>query len=119
MIKAYVYSSCTSCRKTEEVLKQSGAEYESRDFFRRRFSIDEMKSILSEAGLTAADVLSKRSKVYKARGDEIEKLDDEALLALMVDKPTLLRRPLVTGGNDVIVGHNPGQLESMIAANNG
>src|SRR5688500_7317434 len=94
MIEAYVYSSCTSCRKTEEILKDSGTAYESRDYFRNRFSRDELKEILDNAGLDVSDVLSKRSKVYKARGAEIDALSADELLALMVEEPTLLRRPL-------------------------
>lgn len=116
MIKAFVYSSCTSCRKTEEVLKQSSADHEIRDYFRDRFSVEELRSILKGAGLSARDVLSKRSRVFKVREAEIEALDDDALLALMVEEPTLLRRPLVVGAKGVVVGHNPRQLEMLIAS---
>jgi regulatory protein spx len=117
MIEAYVYSSCTSCRKTEDVLKNSGAVYESRDFFRNRLSREELESILDRAGLSASDLLSKRSKVYKAREEEIDKLDDDALLDLMIEEPTLLRRPLVVRDNAVVIGHNPKQLVALIAGN--
>ena len=65
MIRAFVYSSCTSCGKTEEALNQSGVDYEVRDFFfRSRLTVAELKSILVTAGLSARDVLSTRSRVY-------------------------------------------------------
>jgi Spx/MgsR family transcriptional regulator len=115
MIEAYVYSSCTSCRKTEEVLKRSGVEYESRDFFRNRFSREELKNILDRAGLSPSDVLSRRSKVYKARAEEIDSLSDDELLDQMVREPTLLRRPLVLGNDRVVIGHNPSQLVELIS----
>ena len=117
MIEAYIYSSCISCRKTEQVLKDSGTAYESRDYFRKRFSRDELKEILDNAGLNVSDVLSKRSKVYKARGAEIDALSADELLALMVEEPTLLRRPLVIGEGGVLVGHNPAKLGALIEAN--
>jgi arsenate reductase-like glutaredoxin family protein len=64
VIRAFVYSSCTSCGKTEEALNQSGVDYEVRDFFRSRLTVAELKSILVTAGLSARDVLSTRSCVY-------------------------------------------------------
>lgn len=115
MIEAYVYSSCTSCRKTEEVLKASGAQHESRDFSRNRFTRDELTSLLERAGLTPSGVLSKRSRVYKARSPEIDAMNADALLDLMIEEPTLLRRPLVIRGNDLVMGHDPTQLEALVA----
>ncbi len=118
MINAYIYSSCTSCRRTEAALKESGITYAVRDYFKDRFTRDELASILADAGLTPQDVLSRRSKVYGARQEEIDSLTDEALLDLMIEEPTLLRRPIVIAGGDVVVGHNPARLESLISAAN-
>ncbi len=116
MIETYGYSSCTSCRKTDEQLRESGVQYESRDFFRQRFTRDELETILQRAGLTPREVLSRRSRVYQARAAEIDALDDEALLSLMLEEPTLLRRPLVLGPTGTILGHNSTALGEMIAA---
>lgn len=116
MIESYGYTSCTSCRKTDTVLKDSGAEFTSRDFFRHRFSAEELHDILDRAGMTSKEVLSKRSKVYQARAAEIDALDDEALLSLMLDEPTLLRRPIVIGPSGVVIGHNENRLQELIDA---
>ena len=115
MIKAYLYSSCTSCRKTDEMLKHSGVPYERREFFKERFSVDELRQVLSAAGLSPRDVLSKRSRVYKERDLEHQPLTDDDLLRLMVEEPTLLRRPLVIDEDRVIIGHNATALQDMIA----
>jgi Spx/MgsR family transcriptional regulator len=117
VIEAYVYTSCTSCRKTDAVLRESGVAFTSRDYFRDRFSKEELVDILKRAGLGPKGVLSKRSKVYKERGEEIDALDDEELLDLMLEEPTLLRRPLVLGSQGVVLGHNPAKLNELIEAN--
>lgn len=115
MIEVYGYTSCTSCRKTDAALKSSGVDYLYRDYFRDRFSQSELTEILERANLTPRDVLSKRSKVYQARAEEIDALDDDALLSLMLIEPTLLRRPLVIGDGSVIVGHNETRLADMVS----
>lgn len=118
VIRSYVYSSCTSCRKTDAMLKESGVAYESRDFFKRRFSREELASLLDEAGLSVTGVLSTRSKVYKERQEEIDGLSEDALVDLMIEEPTLLRRPIVVGAGSVLIGHNPARLETLISAAN-
>lgn len=117
MIESYIYTSCTSCRNTDAILKESGVDYVSRDFFKQRFSEAELRDVLARAELTPRDALSKRSKVYKARSEEIDALDDDALLALMLEEPTLLRRPLVIGEGGAILGHSAPKLADLIAAN--
>lgn len=116
MIDAYVYSSCSSCRRTEELLNQSGAAFTTRDYFRDGFVVEELATILDKARLDVRDVLSTRSRVFRARANEIDALDDVTLLDLMVEEPTLLRRPLVVGDHGVVIGHNPKQLEELIAS---
>lgn len=116
MIEAYVYTSCTSCRKTIEQLKGSGTAFRSRDYFRDRFTRAELTDVLARAGLTPREILSRRSKVYLARADEIDALDGDALLDLMLQEPTLLRRPLVIKGGRHLVGHNQRALEDLIAS---
>lgn len=116
MIEAYIYTSCTSCRKTVDQLKASGADFTTRDFFRDRFTRDELRALLARIGLGVRDVLSVRSKVYLERSAEIEGLDDDALLDMMLVEPTLLRRPLVVKDSESIIGHNTGKLAALIAS---
>ena len=97
----------------------AGVEFAARDFFRHPFTRDELTSVLERAGLTPREVLSKRSKVYRARSSEIDALDDDKLLELMLLEPTLLRRPLVLSTTGVIVGHNAMKLDEMIDASRG
>lgn len=116
MITALLYNSCTSCRKTEDVLKDADVEYEKREYFKDRFTVDELRSLLASVGLTASDVISKRSRVYKERNLEKANLSDDEILELMVEEPTLLRRPIVINDGKVVVGHNEAKLHDLIAA---
>jgi Spx/MgsR family transcriptional regulator len=115
-ITAYLYNSCTSCRKTEQVLKESGVEYERREYFKDRFSKEELRALLESAGLTVQDVISTRSTPYKQHDLANRSLDDDEILDLMVEDPRLLRRPIVTGTDGVVVGHNSGKLQDLIAS---
>src|SRR3712207_3167226 len=94
-MEIYLYSSCSSCRKAEQALQASGLPYQRRDFFKDRFTVQELMALLDRAGLGVRDALSTRSRAYTALDLAEKNLSDEELLELMVAEPTLLRRPLV------------------------
>ncbi len=114
-ITAYLYTSCTSCRKTDDVLRASGVDYERREYFKDRFTKDELKSVLGSVGLRASDVISTRSTPYKQMDLANRQLTDDEILDLMIEDPRLLRRPIVIAGDKVVVGHNEKQLRDLIA----
>jgi arsenate reductase/regulatory protein spx len=113
-ITAYLYNSCTSCRKTDDVLKSSGVEYERREYFKDKFTKDELRGMLEAAGLKVADVISTRSTPYKAFGLADKDLSDDEILDLVIEDPRLLRRPIVISGDEVVIGHNEKKLRELI-----
>ncbi len=113
-MEIYLYGNCSSCKKADDALRDSGKPYERRDFFKERFNTDELRSVLDRAGLDVADVLSTRSKAYSERGLAEHALTDAQLLDLMVEEPTLLRRPLIIGGGTALVGFNAAAIEGLI-----
>jgi len=113
-ITAYLYTSCTSCRKTDDVLKQSGVDYERREYFKDRFTKDELKALLDGHGLSVADVISTRSTPYKEHHLASRNLPDDEIVELMVRDPRLLRRPIVISGERIVIGHNEAKLNDLI-----
>ncbi|MGI8403332.1 MAG: arsenate reductase family protein [Thermomicrobiales bacterium] len=115
MIEAYIYTSCTSCRKTIAQLTESGVAFKSRDYFRERFTREELQSVLARADLKSSDILSTRSNAYTARDLASKDLSEDDILDLMLEEPRLLKRPLVIGNGKVVVGHNESKLTELIA----
>ena len=111
-IELYVHPTCTSCRNAQAWLDERQVAYERRDYFRDRFTRDELAGVLASAGLTPRDVLSKRARAYKELVGDRELTDDQ-LLDLMIEEPTLLRRPLVISGHDAVIGFDRKGLERI------
>lgn len=114
-IELYVHPTCTSCRNAQAWLDERGIAYDRRDYFRNRFTRDELSSVLASAGLTPRDVLSKRARAYKELVGDREFSDDQ-LLDLMIQEPTLLRRPLAISGGDAVIGFDRKGLERIAGA---
>lgn len=96
------------------MLKESGVDHEKREFFKDRFSRDELAALLTSVGLGPSDVISTRSRVYKERNLGEADLSDDQMLDLMVEEPTLLRRPLVIKGDQAVVGFNEARLRALV-----
>ena len=83
-----------------------------RDYFKERFTVEELRAVLANAGLTAHDVLSRRAKAYAALVGDRDLSDDE-LLALLAQEPTLLRRPLAVRGERAAIGFDRAGLTAL------
>ena len=61
------------------------------------------------------DVLSTRSKAFKTLGLSARVVSERELLDLMVSEPTLLRRPLIVSGGNLIVGFDRQRIAALVA----
>ena len=94
------------------MLTDRGVDFTRRDYFRERFTVEELRGVLQSVGLAPRDVLAKRAKAYgELVGDR--DLSDDELLALMVREPTLLRRPLAVKDGRATVGFDRDGLAAL------
>jgi arsenate reductase-like glutaredoxin family protein len=70
--------------------------------------------VLRDAGVTPREALSRRARAYRELEIESRNPSDEELLDLMVQEPTLLRRPLVLGSRGSTVGFDRKGLERLL-----
>ena len=73
--------------------------------------MDELSSLL--AGRSVRDFLSRRSKKFRELKLDTAELTDEQLIELMVKDPTLIRRPLVVVGEQIIAGFDRREFEEI------
>jgi arsenate reductase (glutaredoxin) len=96
------------------LLADKGVEFERRDYFKDPFTVDELRALFDEIGMTPTDLLSKRSKAYKDLGLADRDVSDEELLQLIPDNPTLIRRPITVKNGEAVVGFSESKLEALI-----
>ena len=96
------------------MLTDQGVAFTRRDYFKERFTVEELRGVLASVDLTPREVLSKRAKAYNELVGDRDLSDDE-LLALMVQEPTLLRRPLAVKAGRATVGFDRDGLAALTA----
>ncbi|CCQ98110.1 Regulatory protein MgsR [[Clostridium] ultunense Esp] len=111
----YTYPSCTSCRKTKEWLKKNGVPYIERHLFKNPPTPKELKSMFEMTTMGTDELLSKRSHTFKSLDINLDELTLTQLFDLINEEPRLLRRPIITYGDHLIVGYNKEALETLLA----
>ncbi|MCY7976779.1 transcriptional regulator MgsR [Bacillus inaquosorum] len=106
----YSYPSCTSCRKTKHWLKAHQIEFNERHLFRETPTVEELKYILSLTTEGIDEILATRSQTFKNLNLNIEEMTVNEVLELLVEKPKLLRRPILVDNKKLVIGYNPGEL---------
>jgi arsenate reductase-like glutaredoxin family protein len=77
-----------------------GLEVAARDFFQDRLSEEELREIIGDRPV--AEFFSWASPSFRKMGIARESLGDDQLIAMMLNEPRLIRRPLVVVDGEVV-----------------
>ena len=92
-----------------EALSQAGVTIIDRDFFAEPFTDEGLRTLLGST--PAREAFAARSPTVKKLGLDLDALSDDELVALMVEEPRLIRRPIVVIDGQLI----PGATEKLLA----
>ena len=84
---------------------QNGVSVTERDYFKEPFSEQELHELIAEVGEPGVSAMfASRSPSLKKMGLTAAELSDERKVALMLDEPRLVRRPIVRLGDRLLIG---------------
>ncbi|HBS25896.1 MAG TPA: arsenate reductase (glutaredoxin) [Gammaproteobacteria bacterium] len=106
-IKIYHNPRCSKSRQTLELLGKSGVLPEIVEYLKTPPNKGELTKILDLLGLEPRELMRKSEAEYKAAGMDDESLSRDELIALMVDHPKVIERPIVIANGKAIIGRPP------------
>lgn len=109
----YTYPSCTSCRKAKGWLKQHDISYEERHLFRNKPNASELMEMLKLTKSGVEDIVATRSTLYKQLKVDLDTLPLSKAVELLSSEPGLLRRPILTDGEKLVVGYHSDDLRRI------
>lgn len=98
---------------TRQALSARAAEVTERDFFKQKFTVDELKALLG--GRPARDVFAAKSPSVKKLGLDPATMSDDEMLEWIVKEPRLLRRPILVVDGQLVVQPKERDLEALFA----
>lgn len=106
-ITIYHNPRCSKSRQTLALLEEEGVPHKVVEYLKEPPSVSELKRILKKLGLKARDIVRTGEAVYAELGLKDRDVTDDELLALMVENPILIERPIVVSGDKAAIGRPP------------
>lgn len=114
MIQLYTFSSCTSCRKARDILKQHHIPFIEKNMSVEPLTKEELLHILAYTTSGTTEIMSKRSQEIKSLSFNLEELSLNEWVELAVKHPGILRRPLLLSNEQLIVGYNKEEYANFV-----
>ncbi|WP_420597929.1 arsenate reductase (glutaredoxin) [Neptuniibacter sp.] len=105
---------CSKSRQTLALLEENGITPEVRKYLDDAPSVEELKLILSQLGISVRELLRTKEAEYKEHGLNDSSLSDEQILKVMTEVPKLIERPIVIKGDQARIGRPPESVLEII-----
>jgi arsenate reductase len=101
-----------------DALEAAGHDVRVRKYLlvKERLSEDELRSLAQRLQGDPPDVLIRRDKKYETLGLDADGLGIEEVVALLVEHPALLQRPILDDGAAAMIGRPRGRVAAWAAA---
>ena len=114
MITIYTSPSCSSCRKVKKWFIEQNIPFIEKNIFVATLNEQELTDILMKSENGTEDIISKKSKIVKEKGLDIDSMTVKELIAFIKDNPSVLKRPIMVDDHRIQVGYNPDEIRSFI-----
>jgi len=105
---------CSKSRKTLELLVQQQQQTQIIEYLKTPPAAETIKQLLRKLGITARELLREKEDDYKTAGLDNMNLSEDEIIALMVQYPKLIERPIVVMGDKAVIGRPPERVLDLI-----
>ena len=103
MITLYGIRNCDTVKKARKWLDEHGVNYRFHDFRADGLEAKKLDAWISAAGWET--LLNRRGTTWRRLPEDVrEGIDGKRAAALMLEQPTLIKRPVIEHGTQVLVG---------------
>jgi arsenate reductase len=114
MISVYGIANCDTCRKARKWLEQTGIAHRFHDFRKDGLEAGSVGAWSDEIGLEK--LVNRRGTTWRGLPDEQKiRLEAGDATALIVENPTLLKRPVIDLGDRRLVGFDAAVIAALQA----
>jgi len=97
----------------DKLLRESGIPFEKVNYYVKPLTQKKLTELLRKLKMKPRQVMRKEP-VYKELGLDEDKFSDSELIALMVEHPDLLQRPIVERGDRAVLGRPTENVKELL-----
>jgi len=98
----------------DKLLRASGIAYEKVNYYTEPLSRKKLTELLRKMDMKPRELLRKSEPVYKELGLSEDKFSDSELIALMIEHPDLIQRPIVERGDRAVLGRPTENVKELL-----
>ncbi len=103
-IRIYQKPTCSTCREADRILRESGVEYDKVNYIIEPPGEEKLRQLIAKMGIAPRDLLRTKEAVYRELNPDKRDLADDEIIALMVEHPELMQRPIIERGERAVLG---------------
>ena len=109
------YPKCTTCKKARKWLDENSIKYDDRHIVEENPSFEELKKWISDSGLPIKRFFNTSGILYREMKlkDKLPTMPDDEKIQLLSTNGMLVKRPLIIGENNILVGFKMGEWEKL------
>ena len=113
MIKIYGIPNCDTMKKARRWLEAKGIEYDFHDYKKLGVTEKNLKNWVKKSGWEA--VINKRGTTWRKLDDAVkDNIDEATAIQVMIDNPSIIKRPVIESGKLLLIGFNEDQYEQLV-----
>lgn len=114
MIRLYHNPRCSKSREALKLLQDAGADVEIVDYLKTPPSAEELDRLLTLLGLEPRELMRQKEEEYQNLHLDDLTLERRHLIAVMVNHPRLIERPIAVQGERVVIGRPPERVLTLL-----
>ena len=116
MIEFICYPKCTTCQRAKKWLDDNNIEYVLRDIKTDRPLPEELEEWHRKSGLPLKKFFNTSGLLYKSMElkSKLPEMSEEEMLKLLASDGMLVKRPLLIGGDFVLVGFKEDEYDGLL-----
>ena len=113
-MRIYHNPRCSKSRQTLELIRDAGVEPEIVEYLKAPPTADELDAILTHLGLPPVEIVRRKESRFQELELAEKSLNREEWIALLVQNPQLIERPIVVEGDRAVIGRPPENVLPLI-----
>lgn len=113
-ITVYEKPTCTKCREMNKFLVGEGLDFSKVNYYLEPLSEGKLRDLLRKMNLKPRDILRSSEPVYRELSLGKKDFSDDEIIALMVEHPDLIQRPIVERGERAVLGRPTENVKALL-----
>jgi len=107
MITVYGIKNCDTVKKALNWLEANNIDYQFHDYKKNGVDEAKLQKFIEKFGWQK--VLNFKSRTWRGLSDKQKPVNQTAAVALMKEKPSIIKRPLIDSGSSQLLGFDEGE----------